>query len=289
MIVLGFDTATPCDRRRAAPGGRTHARRRATTPRAGAHPGHATRLLAMARELLGGARTSAGAQLDRIAVGRRARHVHRPARRGRHRARARAVAVGRARRRLEPARARRRRARARAARSGRSAPAMVLAVIDARRGEVVRRRLRVAARMGRASSTPPRALAPEELAERARAGRGCAAACAGGGWRSATGRCASATQLERAGVAVPEDASPLHLRRAPRRSASWRARAPAASLAGRSLPDYRRRPDAELALGRRRGHRRRDMSERAVRRAAGRARLAAGRDPAARLSPTCRR
>ena len=49
-------------RRRAAPRGRAHAAKRATTPRPGAHPGHATRLLEHGRRAARATRASAGAR-----------------------------------------------------------------------------------------------------------------------------------------------------------------------------------------------------------------------------------
>ena len=62
-------------------------------------------------------------------------------------------------------------------------------------------------------------------------------------------------ELEAAGVEVPADALAAAPRAAPRRSASW-ARAPRARRLERAcVPDYRRRPDAELALERRGGRR----------------------------------
>ena len=93
MIVLGFDTATAATAV-ALRLARRHRRSNAATTRApGAHPGHATRLLAMTAELLGGAGVG-WSELERIAVGARPGHVHGSARRRRHRARARPVAAG---------------------------------------------------------------------------------------------------------------------------------------------------------------------------------------------------
>jgi tRNA threonylcarbamoyladenosine biosynthesis protein TsaB len=67
MIVLGFDTATQASAAGLRlPDGRTLSMR--DDPAAGEHPGHATRLLAMARELLAQADLRWG-DLERIAVG----------------------------------------------------------------------------------------------------------------------------------------------------------------------------------------------------------------------------
>ena len=67
MIVLGFDTATPSTTvgLRLSDGSLLQVR---DDPAPGAHPGHATRLLAMTGELLAGAGVAWGA-LERIAVG----------------------------------------------------------------------------------------------------------------------------------------------------------------------------------------------------------------------------
>ena len=67
MMLLGFDTATPSTTvgLRLPDGVTLQAR---DDPRAGEHPGHATRLLAMAAELLDRAGVAWSA-LDRIAVG----------------------------------------------------------------------------------------------------------------------------------------------------------------------------------------------------------------------------
>ena len=67
MIVLGFDTSTSATTvaLRLSDGSSTQAR---DDPPAGAHPGHATKLLDMARELLEAA-TVPWAAVDRVAVG----------------------------------------------------------------------------------------------------------------------------------------------------------------------------------------------------------------------------
>ena len=126
----------------------------------------------------------------------------------------------------------------------RSAQAMVLAVIDARRGEVFAGAYESGEDEPR-ELTSARALAQEALADvLAEAGEGRRSR---GQWLAVgDGAVRFRAQLEQAGVAVPEDASPLH-----RVSAAvvceLAVRAPAAS-AQALTPDYRRRPDAELAL-----------------------------------------
>ena len=169
-------------------------------------------------------------------------HLHGPARRDRHRARACAVAGGRSGRRLQPARARR--GRALHERRARGTPGG----IDARRGEVFaaaydaphegsRRR----ARARRARWRPRTSRASSTQAER-RGGEQLAAWLAVG-----DGAIRFRGDLESAGVAVP---------RIPRRCTWWARRRYASS--GRAprrwrsyeeiVPDYRRRPDAEIAL-----------------------------------------
>ena len=207
MIVLGFDTATPLDRGRTAPPRRRDAAG-ARRPTAGRAPG--TR-----HPAAGDGRRAArprGRRLERARPDRGGAgtgDLHRPARRGRHRARAGAVAGDRAGRGVEPARARRggagreRRARFRRAGGDRR---------PSRRG--VRRRLsnRRRARIGR-ELVPPRALAPEDLGsivKQAEATR--RAASMANPWLAVgDGAVRFRGHLEFAGVAVPPDSSPLHL------------------------------------------------------------------------------
>ena len=152
-----------------------------------------------------------------------------------------ALRAHRARRGLEPAGARARRARERAA-GGRAR--VVLAVIDARRGEVFAAAYGRRRRACRASSVPPPRWRPS-------------------GWRSwwrsaAAGRSGSwllvgdgaeryRELLSGAGLDSPPEGSPLHLISA---SGDLRPRCGRrrARRGGGALPDYVRRPDAELAL-----------------------------------------
>ena len=257
MIVLGLDTATASTAvgLRLADG--TVLERRDDPP-AGAHPGHATRLLAMIAELLRQAGSSWG-EVERIAVGVgpgtfTGLRVGVATARGLAHSRSiplvgvsslQALALG--------------------ALEGDDdqlageAPNAVIAVIDARRGEVF------AAPYERGGTGAPRALAAPAR------GRTRAAGGAGGGrsrpgrrrGRVAAGRRRS-RPLPRAaercrvatgagGIAAEQDLGGRDLR-----ARRGRPRGPGE---GRVLPDYVRRPDAELALEgarrmRLRGHRR---------------------------------
>ena len=130
-------------------------------------------------------------------------------------------------------------------------PRRVLAVIDARRGEVFTAAYeREPAGLPRELSAAA-ALAPEGLAELV--ARAPAAERAGAGWRSATERSAIASCSAAPAWRSPPEGSPLHLSPRggdlrPRRGAGAR------SDGGGALPDYVRRPDAELALEGARAH-----------------------------------
>jgi tRNA threonylcarbamoyladenosine biosynthesis protein TsaB len=238
MIVLGFDTATPATAVgvRLA-GGRTVQAHDA--PRPGERPGHATRLLAMASELLAGAGLGWSA-LDRIAVGV-GPGLFTGLRVGVATARGLAQSLA-----LELVGVSSLQALAHAA--AEQGHSRLLAVIDARRGEAFA--AAYIARGGVISELfAPRALAPAQLAslaaEAARSdGRG------GQRWLAVgDGAIRFRGQLEDARVAVPADSSPLH----PVNAAAicqLGAAAPAASRYEEVLPDYRRRPDAEMTLRR---------------------------------------
>ncbi len=200
MIVLGFDTSTPVDRRRAAPGGRTPPRRRATTLPPARTPG--TRRGCSRWPPTCSREAGVGwSEIDRIAVGVGPGHVHRPARRRGHRARPGAVAVGGARRRLEPAGAGRCAALASGASSGGRAACRARGDRRApRRG--VRGRVRGRRRRRAAGAGSPARAGAAGARERPRRRPGCGSAGAGGGWRWATGRCAFARSSSPAGVAL---------------------------------------------------------------------------------------
>jgi tRNA threonylcarbamoyladenosine biosynthesis protein TsaB len=279
VIVLGFDTATSATAvgLRLEDGTTLEAR---DDPPAGAHPGHATRLLGLARELLeqGGLEWS---RVQRIAVGAgpgtfTGLRVGLATARGLAQSlSAELVAVSSLRALAQGALA---------PTQGAPAPAgrePVLAVIDARRKQVF-----AAAYAGDGEELlSPRPLAPalvgemlagESLAGESLAGESLAGESLAGqsqaGQSQAGESQARAPQagepaavlprawlaigdgalryrapLQEAGLSVPSAGSPLHLLRA------WAICELGAAVEspppiGEALPDYRRRPDAELAL-----------------------------------------
>jgi tRNA threonylcarbamoyladenosine biosynthesis protein TsaB len=242
VIVLGFDTSTSASAvaLRMADGRTTQAR---DDPAAGAHPGHATRLLELARELLAAAEVS-WRQIDRIAVGVgpgtfTGLRVGVATARGLAQSLSaelvgvsslRALAVGALA--SDPATA-----------EG-CAATTVLAVIDARRGEVFAAAYE-SGEDGLRELTAPRALVPERLGEVIAEAEGVRGAR--GQWLAVgDGAVRFRPQLESAGVAVPQDSSSLQQVSAAV-VCELAVNAPAASLHALA-PDYRRRPDAELAL-----------------------------------------
>lgn len=251
MIVLGFDTATSATAvaLRLSDGRSTQAR---DDPPAGAHPGHATRLLEMARGLLAAAAVPWSA-VDRVAVGvgpgtftglrvgvATARGLAQSLSAelvGVSSPRALALAalapeLVAAPEPLELARAGEQRA-------------AVLAVIDARRGEVFAAAYEAGEDGFPHELVAPRALAPRDLAlvvaeaeERAGAHHGWLAV--------GDGAVRFREQIELPAVLVPPDSCALHLLSAAAICALGTHAAAAAVDA--LVPDYRRRPDAELAL-----------------------------------------
>jgi tRNA threonylcarbamoyladenosine biosynthesis protein TsaB len=240
VIVLGFDTSTPSTAvaLRLADGGTTQAR---DDPPAGAHPGHATRLLAMAADVL--ARAGIGwSAIDRVAVGV-GPGTFTGLRIG--------VATARGLSQSLPAElvgVSSTGALAAAALTGGEVPAKaVLAVIDARRGEAFAAAYRAGEDGLPEELAAPRALVPERLASVV-----VEAEEAAGGipmqWLAVgDGAVRFRAQLEAGGVPVAADASPLHLLSG---AAVCELGAHMAARTGieEILPDYRRRPDAELAL-----------------------------------------
>jgi tRNA threonylcarbamoyladenosine biosynthesis protein TsaB len=256
MIVLGFDTATPSTAvgLRLADGRTLQAR---DDPRAGEHPGHATRLLAMAADLLSAERLS-WREVDRIAVGLgpgtfTGLRVGVATARGLAQS-LQAELVG-----VSSLRALAAQALAGAAPQGdaptddgrpddvdASLAGAVLAVIDARRGEAFAAAYSPGAGGVPEELAPAAALAPDDLGEM------LAAASDRGGpgrrWLAVgDGAVRFRAHLETLDVAVPSDLSPLH-----RVSAEWVCELGAlgrpVAAVEQLLPDYRRRPDAELAL-----------------------------------------
>ncbi|MEJ7797491.1 MAG: tRNA (adenosine(37)-N6)-threonylcarbamoyltransferase complex dimerization subunit type 1 TsaB [Solirubrobacteraceae bacterium] len=220
MIVLGFDTATPATAvallEGHAPG---DARERRHDPPAGERPGHASRLLALAHDLL----DEAGlrfADIDRIAVGLGPGGFT-GLRIGVATARALAQAAD-----AEIVGVSTLRALAAAARP--AAGQGVLAVVDARRGEVFAAGFR-----GERQLLGPLAIAPSALG-----------ALAGAGWLAlGDGALRFRDDLQAAGCVVPADGSPQH-------GVSARMICRLARHAHRGaerdllVPDYLRRPDA---------------------------------------------
>ena len=222
-MILGLDTATPSTAAAVwAPGGPAFEAR--DDPAPGERPQHASRLL----ELVEAALEGAGAtweDVERIAVGvgpggfTGLRHGI---------ATARALAQGRG---LPLAAVSSLEALARGAEADAGGRA-VLAVIDARRGEVF-----AAAWQGAEPLLEPAAIAPADLAAKLGAGRLAGPLAAG------DGAVRFREQLERAGALVPDDRSPAHLL-----SALQVCRLGAAGDVtdrDRLVPDYRREPDAK--------------------------------------------
>ncbi len=245
MIVLGLDTATPgtAVALRLADG-TTYTDRH--DPREGERPGHATELLPMADRLL--ARAELGWEaVERIAVGLgpgtfTGLRVGVATARGLARSLSvdlvgvsslRALAHGAARASQHDVLAPQHDIRALqhdllAARHD------VLAAIDARRGEAFVGAYRAAVEL-----VPPRALAPERIGDFPLSQSGPWLAVGDGATRYRL-------HLESLGVEVPPDSSPLHL--VDGASICELALDALPSAPGSVLPDYLRRPDAELAL-----------------------------------------
>jgi tRNA threonylcarbamoyladenosine biosynthesis protein TsaB len=244
MIVLGFDTSTRATSVALMLDDDEMLRAR-DDPGPEEHPGHATRLLAMAGQLLATAGVS-WSSVERIAVGLGPGSFT-GLRVGIATARGLAQSVA-----AELVGVSSSLALAKAAletslgerdipRHGR-----LLAVIDARRGEVFAGAYRASGRDSAALLVPPRAIAPGQLvtvialAEEHGAGTGQWLAAGDGAVRYRD-------QLETVGVTVPDDASRLHLVDAGTICELGRHGRPVTAYE-QILPDYRRRPDAEIAL-----------------------------------------
>jgi len=237
LIVLGLDTATAATTvgLRLADGALLERR---DDPSAGAHPGHATRLLAMAAELLADAGLS-WQQIERIAVGL-GPGTFTGLRVGV--ATARGLAHSRGIELVGVSSLRALAQRGLADVSGPARPDAVLAVIDARRGEVFAAAYRRGPTGLPSELTGAIALAPEGVAELVAGER------ERGRWLLVgDGAERYRELLTAAGLELAPAGSPLHLVSA---EAICVLGADAAVLpgAGGPLPDYVRRPDAELAL-----------------------------------------
>jgi len=238
MIVLGFDTATPSTTvgLRLDDASTLQAR---DDPGAGERPGHATRLLGMAAELLTRADVAWSA-LDRIAVGL-GPGTFTGLRVGIATARGLAQSLS-----VELVGVSSLRALAEGAASagGRRG---VVAVIDARRGEAFAAPYDATGEGALDELCPPRALAPEDLASVVTQAEGRSGGQLAPWLAVGDGAIRFRGHLELAGVAVPADSSPLHLVGA-QAVCDLGARAPAVASYEEIVPDYRRRPDAEIAL-----------------------------------------
>ena len=239
MRVLGFDTATPST----AVGLRLSDERTLTArddPGSGEHPGHATRLLAMTAELLAGAGVVWTA-LDRIAVGL-GPGTFTGLRVGIATARGLAQSLSAELVGVSSLRALAHAAAAQGERRG------VLAVIDARRGEVFAAAFRASGPKSVSELVPPRALAPGKLGSvvaQAQAER--SGGEQGGSWLAVgDGAMRFRGHLELTGVEVPADSSPLHMVDA-RAICELGARVSVVGSYEEIVPDYGRRPDAEIA------------------------------------------
>ena len=242
MIVLGFDTSTPSTAvaLRLADGSTTQAR---DDPPAGAHPGHATRLLAMAAEVLAQAGIGWSA-IERIAVGV-GPGTFTGLRIGVATARGLAQSLS-----AELVGVSSTSALAAAALARGEAPGeAVLAVIDARRGEAFAAAYRAGEDGLPHELAAPRALAPEHLAgvvAEAEEAEDAAGATPRTWLAVGDGAVRFRAQLEAGGVPTAPDTSPLHLLSG---AAICELGAHLTSTGIEEiLPDYRRRPDAELAL-----------------------------------------
>ena len=238
MIVLGFDTATQATAvaLRLREGETLQSR---DDPPAGAHPGHATRLLAMAAELLSRAGTR-WTDVERVAVGLGPGRFT-GLRVGAATARGLAQSLD-----IELAGVSSLQALAlEAIREGAERAQPVLAVIDALRGEVFAGGFQPREERDDGPALElsfPGALAPDELAR-------CLAqadADDARGWLAVgDGAVRYRAQLTAAGAMVPADGSDLHLVSA-RSICELGARAAPVLRLEELLPDYRRKPDAEL-------------------------------------------
>jgi tRNA threonylcarbamoyladenosine biosynthesis protein TsaB len=224
-VVLGFDTATPSTAvgLRLGDGSTLQAR---DDPTPGEHPGHATRLLTMAGTLLAEAGIGWGA-LQRIAVGV-GPGTFTGLRVGVATARGLAQSLA-----VELVGVSSLRALAKGAGGEEDGPLLV--AIDARRGEVF-----AAAYAAGEELMTPRAVAPDDLESILTPG-------VGRWWAVGDGAVRYRNQLELAQATVPADASPLH-RVSGEAICELGARATAPAGRGAILPDYLRRPDAEIAL-----------------------------------------
>jgi tRNA threonylcarbamoyladenosine biosynthesis protein TsaB len=242
VIVLGMDTATAATSvaLRLADGTVSEVR---DDPRPGEHPGHATRLLEMAHQLLSCSGVGWG-DVQRIAVGV-GPGTFTGLRVGVATARGLAQSLSAELVGVSSLQALAAAALAEPAVEGR--PDAILAAIDARRGEVFAAAYRRGEDDAPVPLAPARALAPELMGSVVAEAQPTDDAGARSWLALGDGAIRFRHQLEEAGLAVPPDSSALHLLGAAAVCRLGAASTPAATLE-QVLPDYRRRPDAELAL-----------------------------------------
>jgi tRNA threonylcarbamoyladenosine biosynthesis protein TsaB len=244
MIVLGFDTSTPATAigLRLHNGATVQAR---DDPRHGEHPGHATRLLPLAASLLARAGLRF-ADVERIAVGV-GPGTFTGLRIGVASARGLAQSLD-----AELIGVSSPRALALAAARCATRGEGVLALIDARRGETFAAAyLPAEEQVSDRDSTPPRELVPPRALAPADLGEILHDVTANGenvmGWVAVgNGAVLCHDTLQSLGVRVLADDSPLH--RVSGEAICALAASGLAQAIDTVLPDYRRRPDAELAL-----------------------------------------
>jgi tRNA threonylcarbamoyladenosine biosynthesis protein TsaB len=256
VIVLGFDTATRSTAvaLRLADGSTLQAR---DDPNQDERPGHATRLLEMADGLLAGADLGWSA-LERIAVGR-GPGTFTGLRVGVATARGLAQSLG-----VELVGVSSLRALAAGASEGRRANGGggelagaadrtgILAVLDARRGEAFVGAYLPTERDGLEELVSPRALGPEQLGSAIGQAEARPTGERDRRWLAVgDGAVRFRGELEAAGATVPADDAPAHLLSAAA-ICELGAGAATAALGQAVLPEYGRRPDAEIALERKR-------------------------------------
>lgn len=235
MIALGLDTSTHATAvaLRLDDGETLHAR---DDPAPGDHPGHATRLLEMAAQLLSGAGLR-WAQLQRIVVGVGPGRFT-GLRVGVATSRALAQALS-----IELAGVSSLHALAHGAIADAGDQLRVLAAIDALRGEVFAAGYAKRPEGVRCELELGGAISPQALAESL-----CETAEGGQGWLAVgDGALRYRAQLREAGAAVPDEGSPLHLVDARVICELGIGHEPVLGHE-QLLPDYRRRPDAEERL-----------------------------------------
>jgi tRNA threonylcarbamoyladenosine biosynthesis protein TsaB len=241
VIVLGLDTATSSSAAalRLANGGTSEAR---DDPPAGEHPGHARRLLGMSRELLDQAGIG-WAELERIAVGV-GPGTFTGLRVGIATARGLAQSLA-----IDLVGVSSLQALAYGALASEEALVddAIVAIIDARRGELFVAAFAPDGELGPRELTPPVAVAPGLVGEVISR----AAKALGGGQRRwlavGDGAVRYRAQLESAALEMVDAGSPLH-RVSAAAICALASEASAGGGYGAIVPDYLRRPDAELAL-----------------------------------------